>query len=67
LDKDKQSRLEQMEKNALLAREEFVRQLNVWRAKDVALWGKHWYMKAGYKRLGRILVDLSRKFKPEPR
>jgi hypothetical protein len=61
LDKDKQSRLEQMEKNALLAREEFERQLNVWRAKDVALWGKRWYMKAGYKRLGRILVDLSRK------
>jgi hypothetical protein len=56
-----------MEKNALLAREEFVRQLNVWRAKDVALWGKRWYMEAGYKRLGRILVDLSRKFKPEPR
>jgi hypothetical protein len=67
LDEDKQALLEQMDKDALSAREELERQLNGWQAKDVALWWKRWYMKAGHKRLGRILVDLSRKFKAEPR
>ena len=51
-----------MDKDAVAAKEELERQLNDWRAKDVALWWKRWYMKAGHKRLGRVLVDLSRKF-----
>jgi hypothetical protein len=59
---DKQAQLQQMDKDAAAAREELERQLNAWQAKDVALWWKRWYMKAGHKRLGRVLVDLSRKF-----
>jgi hypothetical protein len=62
VDEDKQAQLQQMDKDATAAREELERQLNVWQAKDVALWWKRWYMKAGHKRLGRVLVDLSRKF-----
>jgi len=67
LDEDKQALLEQMDKDALLAREELERQLDDWQATDVALWWRRWYMKAGHKRSGRILVAFSKKVKPEPR
>lgn len=58
LDEDKQALQEQMDKE---------RQLDDWQAKDGALWWKRWYMKAGHKRLGRILVAFTKKVKPEPR
>lgn len=31
----------------------------------VAEWMLKWYMKAGYKRLGRILVQIAKEIKPE--
>jgi hypothetical protein len=66
LDEDKLALLEQMDKHALSAREELERQLDDWQAKDVPLWWKR-CMKAGHKRLGRILFAFSKKVKPEPR
>ena len=65
MDKDKQALLQQMDKDALAAREELERQLNDRQAKDVAQWWKRWYMKTGHKRLGRILVALSKKYRAE--
>lgn len=30
-----------------------------WTAKEIAAWWKRWYMTAGHKRLGRVLVKLA--------
>lgn len=57
--------LEQMDEDALEAREELELHLQAWQATDVAAWWKRWYTRAGHKRLGRILVDLARKFEEE--
>lgn len=40
------------------ALEEIRENINQWTAKDIAAWWKRWYMTAGHKRLGRILVKL---------
>lgn len=57
---DEQSQ-KQMDKAALMARAELQQHASEWRTKDVAQWWKKWYMKAGHKRLGRVLVQLSSK------
>jgi hypothetical protein len=62
VDEHTKGQLEQMDEDALEAREELERQLEGWQARDVVLWWKRWYMRAGHKRLGRVLVDISRKF-----
>ena len=54
--------LKQMDADAFEARKELEQHLDQWQAKDVALWCKRWYLKAGHKRLGRILVDAAKKF-----
>ena len=36
-----------------------------WTARDLTSWWARWYLKAGHKRLGRILVSLSRQRDPE--
>ena len=48
-----------MDKAAADARKEIQDKLGAWKARDVAAWWKRWYMKAGHKRLGRILVELA--------
>lgn len=51
----------QMDEAAQEARGELEQYLNEWRARDVAAWWHKWYMKAGHKRLGRVLVDIAKK------
>jgi hypothetical protein len=34
-----------------------------WKAIDVAKWWAAWYLKAGHKRLGRLLVELAKQKK----
>ena len=51
----------EMEDAADAAIEELVEHLDEWTAKDVAKWWANWYMKAGHKRLGRRLVEVSRR------
>ena len=63
MEESKSERLEQMDSEAILARRELELNLNAWRACDVAIWCERWYLKAGHKRLGRILVDLAHKIK----
>lgn len=42
--------------NAALARKELPDNLSEWNAEDVSRWFARWYMLAGHKRLGRMLV-----------
>jgi hypothetical protein len=47
-----------MDEAALQAQAEVQNNFNAWSAKDIAEWWKRWYLKAGHKRLGRILVSM---------
>ena len=51
--------MQRMNEAAEEARKELVSNLENWAAKDVAVWWKSWYMRAGHKRLGRLLVELA--------
>jgi hypothetical protein len=53
--------LRQMDSAADDAKKVLLEHLDQWSAKAVATWWSVWYLKAGHKRLGRILVDLARK------
>jgi hypothetical protein len=43
-----------MDREAVSARAELERSLDLWSARAVAQWWNRWYLKAGHKRLGRI-------------
>jgi len=49
-----------MDNAAKQAKEEFLEHLDSWSAKDLVDWWSRWYGKAGHKRLGRILVAITR-------
>jgi hypothetical protein len=53
-DKPKSAIQEQMDAAAANAAKEFQA---TWTAQEVAKWWKKWYLTAGHKRLGRILVQ----------
>jgi hypothetical protein len=53
--------LREMDAAAGAAKKELLEHLDEWSAKAVAKWWAGWYLKAGHKRLGRILVELTRK------
>ena len=53
--------LREMDAAAGAAKKELLEHLDEWSAKAVAKWWAIWYLKAGHKRLGRILVELTRK------
>ncbi|MHC4427525.1 MAG: hypothetical protein ACYS0D_02860 [Planctomycetota bacterium] len=55
----KKTEANDFDKAAAEARKEIQRHLDGWSARDIANWWKSWYMKAGHKRLGRILVELA--------
>lgn len=42
------------------AEKELMEKFTGWSAKDLMDWWARWYMKTGHKRLGRILVDISK-------
>ena len=50
---------EEMDVAAEQAMQELRPNLDKWSARDLMVWWKNWYMKAGHKRLGRLLVKLS--------
>lgn len=52
--------LRAMDHEADAALEELVKHLDEWNARDVIKWWANWYMKAGHKRLGRKLVQISK-------
>ena len=55
----KKDQANDMDKAAADARKEIQKHLDGWSARDIATWWKSWYMKAGHKRLGRILVEFA--------
>jgi hypothetical protein len=55
--------LKQMDDAAAEARKELVAHLEEWTARDVVKWWAGWYLKAGHKRLGRLLVELAKQKK----
>ena len=50
-----------MDQAAEHARNELVREFARWDAVAVSAWWKKWYLKAGHKRLGRVLLELTGK------
>jgi hypothetical protein len=49
-----------MDSQAELARRELEANLDLWSSRAMILWWDRWYLKAGHKRLGRILVELAK-------
>ncbi len=58
---DNDELMKQMDEAALQARAELVKKIETWSAKELIAWWTRSYMKAGHKRLGRILVELGKK------
>jgi len=54
--KSKEEIMKEMDDAAVLAGAEFTKDYVNWSARDVVVWWSKWYLKAGHKRLGRILV-----------
>ena len=49
-----------MDEAAQEASKELLTNIASWTATDVAEWWNRWYMKAGHKRLGRVMVALGK-------
>ena len=58
---NKDEMMKQMDDAAALAEAELHKNYINWSASDLVTWWSQWYMKAGHKRLGRILVAKGRK------
>jgi hypothetical protein len=52
--------LRRMDVAAEEAQKELMANLDHWSARALASWWAKWYLKAGHKRLGRLLVDLAK-------
>ena len=50
----------QMDEAAQKALGELRENVETWTARDLIKWWAGWYLKAGHKRLGRILVGISK-------
>jgi hypothetical protein len=42
------------------AKKELLEHVDEWSVRAVATWWTRWYLKAGHKRLGRLLVELAK-------
>jgi hypothetical protein len=62
-EKSKEELMKQMDEAAVSAEAEFNREYINWTARDVVAWWTKWYLKAGHKRLGRLLVAKGRVLK----
>ena len=60
-----EAQMKQMDEAAEQAGIELETNIDHLSARDVAAWWAKWYMKAGHKRLGRILVGLGKKKKTD--
>ena len=58
---DNADMMKQMDEAAGQAEAEFSKNFIEWKAVDVVGWWSRWYLKAGHKRLGRVLVAKGRK------
>ncbi len=58
---DKEAKLAEMDRAAAAAKDELEANLDQWSARDLIAWWAGRYMSAGHKRLGRVLVALSKK------
>ncbi|MBF0569356.1 MAG: hypothetical protein HQL18_01085 [Candidatus Omnitrophica bacterium] len=58
---NKEEVMKQMDDAAAAAEVELHKNYINWSASDLVHWWSQWYMKAGHKRLGRILVAKGRK------
>lgn len=52
--------MKDMDAAAVAAGEELNKDYANWSARDLVVWWAKWYLKAGHKRLGRILVAKSK-------
>lgn len=52
--------MKEMDGAAVQAGEELNKDYANWSARDLVVWWAKWYLKAGHKRLGRILVAKSK-------
>lgn len=52
---------QEMDGEAIRARTELERNVDLWSAIALAHWWNRWYLKAGHRRLGRILVEIANK------
>jgi len=50
-----------MDEAAAQAQVELQEHFNEWSAQDIVTWWMKWYIKAGHKRLGRVLVAIGKK------
>jgi hypothetical protein len=50
-----------MDEAAKAAEQELLEHFDQWSARAIAKWWAKWYMTAGHKRLGRLLVSLNEK------
>jgi predicted ATPase len=56
-----EAQAQQMDEAASKALAEIKESISSWSANDLIKWWRKWYLKAGHKRLGRILVALDKK------
>jgi hypothetical protein len=61
----KEDTLREMDHAANEAHEELIEQFDRWTARDVARWWASWYLRAGHKRLGRLLVEMAERERGE--
>lgn len=52
--------MKEMDDAAIAAGVELTKEYANWSARDLVVWWAKWYLKAGHKRLGRILVAKSK-------
>jgi predicted flavoprotein YhiN len=55
--------MRKMDEAAEQAKAELAQNLAAWSAHDIIRWWANWYIKAEHKRLGRILVTVSKDLK----
>jgi|HubBroStandDraft_1064217.scaffolds.fasta_scaffold223329_2 hypothetical protein len=55
-----EGQMREMDNAAEEAHKELIEHLNEWNARAVANWWAKWYLKAGHKRLGRLLVEVAK-------
>jgi hypothetical protein len=58
---DTEDVMKQMDEAAAQAQAELVKSYATWSARDLVTWWSRWYLKAGHKRLGRLLVAEGKK------
>jgi hypothetical protein len=51
--------LRSMDDAAQQSKKELMKNIGEWGVKGIARWWARWYMKAGHKRLGRLLAELA--------